>query len=58
MGISKELVAKLVKEEVVVPAGDKSSLEGMRFHESAARIVQRWEARQRRGEGGEESGAP
>ncbi len=50
-GISTELVVKLVKEEVIVPVGDKTSLEGMRFHESAVRIIQRWGERMQRGEG-------
>ena len=49
-GISRELVAKLVKEEVIVSVGDKTSLEGMFFHENAGRIIQRWEERMRRGE--------
>ena len=49
-GISTELVVKLVKEEIIVPIGDKTSLGGMRFHESALRIIQRWGERIRRGE--------
>jgi len=49
-GISTELVVKLVKEEVIVPMGDKTTLQGMRFHESAVRIIQRWEERMQRGE--------
>ena len=44
-GISTAHVVKLVKEEVIVPMGDKTTLEGMRFHESALRIIQRWEDR-------------
>ena len=51
VGISTALVAKLIKEEVIVPMGDKTALEGMRFHESAVRIIQRWEERIRKGEG-------
>ena len=42
-GISKELVVKLIKEEVIVPVGDKASLEGIRFHQSAVRVIERWE---------------
>ena len=49
-GISTALVVKLVKEEVIVPMGDKTTFEGMRFHESAVRIIQRWEERMQRGE--------
>ena len=49
-GMSTELVAKLVKEEVIVAVGDKTSLEDMRFHESALRIIQRWGERMQRGE--------
>ena len=49
-GISTALVVKLVKEEIIVPIGDKTSSEGMRFHESALRIIQRWGERIRRGE--------
>lgn len=49
-GISTALVVKLVREEVIVPMGDKTTFEGMRFHESAVRIIQRWEERMQRGE--------
>lgn len=51
VGISTALVAKLIKEEVIVPMRDKTALEGMRFHESAVRIIQRWEEKIRKGEG-------
>ena len=46
-GISRELMAKLIKEKVIVPVGDKASLDGMRFHESAVRVIERWEEEDR-----------
>ena len=42
-GISKALIAKLVRDEVIFPVNGKVRLENMRFHESSLRVIKRWE---------------
>ena len=42
-GISKELIAKLVRNGIIIPVNGKIRLENMRFHESALRVIKRWE---------------
>ena len=42
-GISKDLIAKLVRDEVIFPVNGKVRLENMRFHESTLRVIKRWE---------------
>ena len=41
-GISKELVAKLVRDDVIVPVDHEATSEGMGFHQSAVRVIERW----------------
>ena len=43
-GISKALIAKLVRDEVIFPvSGKKTYYDDMDFHESALRVIKRWE---------------
>ena len=43
-GISKALIAKLVRDEVIFPVkGKKTYYDEMNFHESALRMIKRWE---------------
>ncbi len=48
-GISKDLIAKLIRDEIVFPVNGKTKLENMRFHESALRVIKRWEGEIMRG---------
>ena len=48
-GISKALIAKLVRDEVIFPIDDKRTLESMSFHESTLRVIKRWEEKARGG---------
>ncbi len=42
-GISKALIAKLVRDGIIFPVNGKVRLENMRFHESSLRVIKRWE---------------
>lgn len=43
-GISKGLIAKLVRDEVLFPVSARTTYyDDMNFHESALRVIKRWE---------------